>query len=103
MGTDSDLIDYATLTQTMKRLLNLLVCKWATETTGAFGGAKWACKRDRSDSDLCKTPSTDPSACRTAIQKILNCKSDKAWAVYSELKEFSWIKESSCERVFFLR
>ena len=102
MGSDADLIDYGNLVSTMKQMINLTVCQWAKETTGAFGGAKWACKRDRSESDLCKQGRTTRDPCIKAISKIMNVKESKASDIYDELKEFKWIEKYYCGAVFFL-
>jgi hypothetical protein len=99
-----DLIDYGNLTATMRRMLNLTVCRHTkVDKESFFGKPRWGCDRNKCSDDLCEQASSNKEACLSAIEKIMNVRSGKAQDIYDDLKRYGWLKSYECGAVFFLR
>ncbi len=89
------------LAETMKNAIMLEQCHYAKKTPRLFA-SRWACKRKKQASDLCRQDSTNEQQCIEWLVKYCKIKNYQAEDLLILMEKQGLIRVYRCSSVFFL-
>ncbi len=101
---EDERIDYATLTDTIRQMVNLVECPAYKDKVTNWCGTWFCGERYQIGKEWkCIDPGTSGKACILAIQKLMKDSPQEAETILRDLRDLKWIEWFRCGRVIFLK